>query len=238
MDQSVLMKPFLDAANGANEASVRAIVTKVLGRADLFAGYHELLQDLTNPPDEIRQTLSLFSYRSWDDYVQNQSQFVQLNDSQTYKLKQLTVLSLLPHHPVSLPYSVVQKALALDDVEPILISLLYAGTISGQLCQKSRALYWTACRVSRDVPHVTALLNQVRQWRLVTAQAQEALAQQDKYMEHVHEQDEQYWKQFDNTISQQTGSRLEVGVYATATSRRQKRTRGGLANTGMSHFQV
>lgn len=241
-DQSILIKPFLDAANGAPDASVRAIVTKVLSHADLFAGYNELLQVLTNPPDEVCQTLRLFSYGVWKDYVQNQSQFMTLNESQAYKLKQLTVLSLLPQNKVSLPYATVREALEMDDVEPILISLLYAGAIGGQLCQKSQALYWTECRLSRDVPDATSLLEQVRYWRYVTAKAQDALAQQAKYIEHAHEMDEQYWKRHE-CPSSWTDSLLEVAAsgvagHAAPGSRRQKRSRGGLSSAGHSHFQV
>lgn len=242
--QSLLIQPFLDAAKGAPEASVRAIVAKVLSHADLFAGYNELIQVIVNPSNDIRHTLRLFSYGVWKDYVQNQSQLMTLNESQAYKLKQLTVLSLLPHNRISLPYATVQEALEMDDVEPILISLLYAGAIGGQLCQKSQALYWTECRLSRDVPDVNSLLDQVRHWRGMTAKAQDALAQQAAYIEHAKECDEQYWKRHERPSSWTTATTLfdvaASGVvdHGAANLRRQKRSRGGLTNSGSSHFQV
>ncbi|GAX26538.1 COP9 signalosome complex subunit 7 [Fistulifera solaris] len=241
---STLIQPFMEAAKGAPEASVRAIVSKVLSHSDLFAGYNELLQVIENPSDDIRNTLRLFSFGVWKDYVQNQTQLLSLNDSQAYKLKQLTVLSLLPHNKVSLPYSIVREALEMEDVEPILISLMYAGAIGGQLCQKTQALYWTDCRLSRDVPDVNSLLGQVRYWRAMTAKAQEALAQQANYFEDVKEQDKQYWKHYELSSSMtSTDTLLEVAAsglasHGAAYLRRQKRSRGGLTNTGSSHFQV
>ncbi|GAX27471.1 COP9 signalosome complex subunit 7 [Fistulifera solaris] len=241
---STLIQPFLEAAKGAPEASVRAIVTKVLSHSDLFAGYNELLQVIANPSNDIRNTLRLFSYGVWKDYVQNQAQLLPLNDSQAYKLKQLTVLSLLPHSKVSLPYSTVREALEMEDVEPILISLLYVGAIGGQLCQKTQALYWTECRLSRDVPDVKSLLEQVRYWRTMTGKAQEALAQQANYTENVKEHDKQYWKQYELSTSMTSADALlEVAAsglagHGAVSLRRQKRSRGGLTNSGSSHFQV
>ena len=242
MNQSVLIQPFLDAAKDAPEASVRAIVAKVLSHGDLFAGYHELLQVIANPSEDVRHTLQLFSYGVWKAYAQNQSQCMTLSESQAYKLKQLTILSLLPHNKVSLSYSTVREALEMDDVEPLLISLLYAGVIDGQLCQKTQALFWTECRLSRDVPDANTLLEQVRHWRGMIAKAQEALAQQAMYMEQCREDDEQYWKRNDRPLSW-TGTLFdaaasEVAGHGAASLRRQKRSRGGLTNAGSSHFQV
>ncbi|RYH08846.1 hypothetical protein EON65_40615 [archaeon] len=45
-------------------------------------------------------TLNLFAYGTYHDYVSNPANYIELSDSQVYKLRQLSVLSLVAQRQV------------------------------------------------------------------------------------------------------------------------------------------
>jgi hypothetical protein len=218
------LKPFLQAAresSSANVSTLRALISKVLSDSEIFAGYDELKTILLGPLQQagaegtkLLQTLDLFSYGTYNDYVTQNSYYMSLSDAQIFKLRQLTVLSLVQTaccHDKSdrLLYTTVQQALQLQNtndannssptahgVEPILISCLYAGVIAGRLCQKTKSvvLYTTPLR-SRDVPvaAIPDLLGMVRELQRGVTQAHHDLTRASQTVQHTLQQDALFW---------------------------------------------
>jgi hypothetical protein len=171
LESDAALKPFLQAGQESSSASfstLAALVAKVLSHADIFAGYDQLKAVLLEPiqrtapngdkGEEILRTLDLFSHGTYADYVAGGgTKFMTLSDSQVFKLRQLTVLSLVQAACLQkldyLDYSTVEQAIVLESssvaassveklraVETILISCMYSGAVSGRLCQKTQSL--------------------------------------------------------------------------------------------------
>jgi hypothetical protein len=87
-----------------------------------------------------------------------------LRDTQLIKLKQLSVITILQkacqEKQACLSYDVIQNELGIEStraVEDLLISVIYAGIVPGQLCQKSRTFLFDCAAggrglCCRDVP--------------------------------------------------------------------------------------
>lgn len=269
------IQPFLQAARDAsNISTTRAVVSKVLGHADIFCGYDQLrtvieeescVRASNHPiPDgesggersKILRTLQLFSYGTYQDYMNQMDSYMTLNDIQLFKLRQLTILSLTQDQgDPTLPYQEIQRALQLDDrrqMEQVLISCLYAGVISGKLCQKQQALLLQVpLGCTRDVPisDVPDLLQSVLAVQDRIGGAQQYLNEQQTIVAEHLQFNQAYWKQwaterevvldpatnwFGTVAAEVTSAAAAMDV----TGRRQKRSRGGLTGMGVSAFQV
>lgn len=112
--------------------------------------------------ERLLSTLDLFSYGTHADYCASPGKYIPLTDSQAFKLRQLTVITLIQnaclHKRSYLSYEDVQQSLPMGDkraVEDVLISCIYARVVAGQLCQKTGRLLLNSrngppCR-TRDV---------------------------------------------------------------------------------------
>jgi hypothetical protein len=242
LESDAALKPFLQAGQESSSASfstLAALVAKVLSHADIFAGYDQLKAVLLEPiqrtapngdkGEEILRTLDLFSHGTYADYVAGGgTKFMTLSDSQVFKLRQLTVLSLVQAACLQkldyLDYSTVEQAIVLESssvaassveklraVETILISCMYSGAVSGRLCQKTQSLRFTTGRfASRDVPVAAApdLLATVRQLQSRLQQAQQYLGVADVQVQESLAQDEQYWARVRQQADDQQQNRM------------------------------
>lgn len=157
--------PYLEAAaSSKNAAAIRAVVVKALQDPDLFAGYDQIKAVVGGTEGcggsggvdtTLIDTLDLFSYGTFQDYLQEQQQsnkYLPLNEPQLAKLRQLTVLSLIESSCLQcqnkVSYASIQQGLNMagdDDLvknretELILSQLLAARVVVGKLSQKEQA---------------------------------------------------------------------------------------------------
>ena len=214
-DSDVALQPFLAAAresSSSNISTLRALISKVLSNAGIFAGYDELkaivaeaLQQAGPEGTKLANTLDLFSYGTFKDYTSNPDNFISLTDAQTHKIRQLTVLTLAQTHTDRLFYTTVQDALGIKEpraVEQILISCLYSGVINGRLCQKTKSLRLMAPIRSRDVPlsSLDSLLQSVRTLQSRVSQARTDLSHSASDVQQNLQHDNHYWKHVDSKI--------------------------------------
>jgi hypothetical protein len=210
LDTDAALQPFLDAAEDSlsNISTLRALVVKVLSHPEIFCGYDQLKALLVQGNIEdatLLATLDLFSYGTYGAYSQNPSSYLTLNEKQTAKLRQLTLLSCVQEAcevgQTAVPYASIGEALQLSDqraMEQVIVSSIYSRALNGKLCQKTRQLLISevpAC-ISRDVP-LDKIADLLQQWSTV----QERLATAYAGLEEAHSdvsqslaQSTAYWK--------------------------------------------
>lgn len=97
-------------------------------------------------------TLELFAYGTYHDYINNKSNYIELSDIMQNKLKQLSVISMAETSKV-IPYADLQEALEISEIralEDLLIETIYAGLISAKLNQLDSVVR-VQSTVGRDV---------------------------------------------------------------------------------------
>jgi COP9 signalosome complex subunit 7 len=183
LDTDAALVPLLEAAEetaSSDVSVVRALVLKIIQEPDIFVGFDQVkaaLEPALKQADgeKVSRTLDLFSFGSYADYTQNPSVYLPLSDAHVFKLRQLTVLSIVEQASLNKTARVTlaefQQALQLADInaaEQVVISCLYQRVMAGQLCQKTASLILSCrngpvCR-ARDVSlaQVSTLLQQVR----------------------------------------------------------------------------
>jgi COP9 signalosome complex subunit 7 len=183
LDTDAALVPLLEAAEetaSSDVSVVRALVLKIIQEPDIFVGFDQVkaaLEPALKQADgeKVSRTLDLFSFGTYADYTQNPSVYLPLSDAHIFKLRQLTVLSIVERASLNKTARVTlaefQQALQLADInaaEQVVISCLYQRVMAGQLCQKTASLILSCrngpvCRV-RDVSlaQVTVLQQQVR----------------------------------------------------------------------------
>ncbi|KAF6838604.1 COP9 signalosome subunit 7 (PCI domain-containing protein) [Colletotrichum plurivorum] len=138
------LEPFLALSKSATSPRAAAdLVTRATSNPNTFL-FSELLetpqiQALAQSPD-LRSHLTLLELFSHGTYVAylaaaSQQQLPQLNDAQTLKLRQLSLLTLARDRS-NLSYSALQSALSLDSaraLEDLVISAIYAGLLDATL---------------------------------------------------------------------------------------------------------
>jgi COP9 signalosome complex subunit 7 len=202
LDTDAALVPLLEAAEetaSSDVSVVRALVLKIIQEPDIFVGFDQIKVALEPAlkqadGDKVSRTLDLFSFGTYADYIQNPSLYLPLSDAHVFKLRQLTVLSIVVkaslHKTAQITLAKFQQALQLADInaaEQVVISCLYQRVMAGQLCQKTASLILSCrngpvCR-ARDVPlsEVSVLLQQVRafQERLVASNSELGENQQE-----------------------------------------------------------
>jgi len=86
--------------------------------------------------------LQLFSYKTFQDYLQNKDTLPSLNQAQITKLKHLSIVSLATERRI-LPYSELLQALQMPtirDLEDLIIDAIYLDILRGKLDQKEQQL--------------------------------------------------------------------------------------------------
>lgn len=243
MDTDAALKPLLQMANESskNMDTNRALVLKALSDPMVFCGFDQLKTAMELEDDHVLgRSLNLFSYGTYSDYKTAEAgHFVSLSDAQTAKLRQLTVLSLVQQAcfeaaPI-IPYATLSQALdvnnQIDVVEEILVSCIYAGMMSGQLCQKTQSFILSSTMPyrSRDVPQTNDLLQRLTSFR---SRLDSTLAQMFQAKEGVKAKKQVYDNFRKQHHEQKPTGYQGAGFRARdrpATRASNKRTRGGLA---------
>ena len=87
-------------------------------------------------------TLELFAYGTFEDYMSNPSQYIELGEDMARKLKQLSIITMAMKNKI-LTYKELQSKLGLADVrtlEDLIIDTIYKGLITAKMNQKDQIL--------------------------------------------------------------------------------------------------
>jgi COP9 signalosome complex subunit 7 len=215
IDTDEVIKPYMGVAKDTtNVSTLRALILKVLSDSGVFAGYsdiqavvHTHLQGAPNG-EKLIDTLDLFSYGSYGDYVARPDKFLVLNDAQLFKLKQLTALGIVEEacrqKQSAVKYEAVQHALQLSnpsEVESILVSCIYSRVMTGKFCQKTKTLLLSAKNgppvCPRDVPlsRISDLLQALQSIKMTLSECQDELTKQQTKVQKQHDRDARFNKQ-------------------------------------------
>ena len=98
-------------------------------------------------------TLNLFAYGTYKQYLENKSQLLELTPVQKKKLQHLTIVTLATKSKC-IPYSLLLEELDIKnvrDLEDLIIEAIYADIIHGKLDQKNSQLEVDYAGLGRDV---------------------------------------------------------------------------------------
>lgn len=167
MDTDAAIAPLLEAAKDSlgNKSTIRAVVLKVLSDPNIFCGFDELkalVVGASNMEEDplLLATLDLFSYGVYNDYIEDSSRFLPLNETQLTKLRHLTLLTCIQQAAQegrsTLAYATISHALQVPDqrsMEQIILNGLNRRTLNGRLSQREKRLTLTSVPIciSRDV---------------------------------------------------------------------------------------
>ena len=257
----------------------------------IFAGYDQVKEvvaasSLAQASDgsAVLNTLDLFSYGTYHDCISASSagkQYLSLSDSQIFKIRQLTVLTLVQQactvttgiSAACIPYETMARELGFitpesqqdpalwhRQVEDVVISCLYAKVIAGKLCQKTKRLVLSSdngppCR-PRDVhldqignllSQLESLSNKIQQTNekltLTSSNVQSQVLAQREFTKSLEDRKKSRLDPASAGRDLESTARLVATAAAggpsaaaaagdrtfsgTASSRRQKRSRGG-----------
>ncbi|KAI1279359.1 PCI domain-containing protein [Xylaria sp. FL0933] len=168
------LEPFLALSKSATVPRAAAdLITQATSNANTYV-FSELLQTpqiqaLAQSPDHAShlKLLEIFSYGTYANYAST-TNLPPLNDAQTTKLRQLSLLTLAKN-PHNLSYAALQQNLSLHDaraVENLVISAIYAGLVDAQLDPRNGIVRISSVSPLRDLaPGSTpSTLNSLREW--------------------------------------------------------------------------
>ncbi|KAI0839175.1 hypothetical protein F5Y06DRAFT_266209 [Hypoxylon sp. FL0890] len=172
------LEPYLALTKSATAPRAAAdLVTQATSNPNTYV-FAELLQapqiqGLSQSPEyaPYLSLLEIFSYGTFAAYTQALSStpsLPKLNDAQTLKLRQLSLLTLA-RDPHNLSYAALQRALGLPDsraVEDLVISAIYAGLIEAQLDPRHQTVHVSSVSPLRDLEpnSIPSMLTAVRSW--------------------------------------------------------------------------
>ncbi|XP_020294568.1 COP9 signalosome complex subunit 7 isoform X2 [Pseudomyrmex gracilis] len=112
------------------------------------------IKELENGPYvQYWNTLNLFAYGTYKDYLENKEKVLELTPIQKKKLQHLTIVTLATKNKC-IPYSVLLEELDIKnvrDLEDLIIEAIYADIIHGKLDQKNSQLEVDYAGLGRDV---------------------------------------------------------------------------------------
>ncbi|KAF9466997.1 hypothetical protein BDZ94DRAFT_1233522 [Collybia nuda] len=142
------LEPFLLMAKSLKGAAAAKLIQDATSAPGVFV-FSELLelsniQELakTEQHEKFLSLLQLFSYKTYQDYIQHKNALPPLNQAQTTKLKHLSIVSLAAERRI-LPYSDLLQALDMPNVrelEDLIIDAIYLDILRGKLDQKEEQL--------------------------------------------------------------------------------------------------
>ncbi|KAH0552754.1 COP9 signalosome complex subunit 7 [Cotesia glomerata] len=110
--------------------------------------------ELKNGPHSAYwNTLNLFAYGTYKEYLENKDNLLELTPTQKKKLQHLTIVTLAEKSKC-IPYSVLLTELGIDNVrelEDLIIEAVYADIINGKLDHKNSQLEVDYAGLGRDV---------------------------------------------------------------------------------------
>ncbi|XP_043269521.1 COP9 signalosome complex subunit 7b isoform X2 [Venturia canescens] len=117
------------------------------------------IKELENGPHEVYwNTLNLFAYGTYKQFLANKEKFLDLTPTQKKKLQHLTIVTLA-EKTKCIPYSTLLEELDVKnvrDLEDLIIEAVYADIIQGKLDQKNSQLEVDYTGLGRDVTSADA----------------------------------------------------------------------------------
>lgn len=112
------------------------------------------IKELENGPYvQYWNTLNLFAYGTYKEYLENKDKVLELTTTQKKKLQHLTIVTLATKSRC-IPYSLLLEELDIKnvrDLEDLIIEAIYADIIHGKLDQKNSQLEVDYAGLGRDV---------------------------------------------------------------------------------------
>ncbi|KAK6949004.1 hypothetical protein Daesc_009076 [Daldinia eschscholtzii] len=154
------LEPYLALTKSAAAPRAAAdLVTQATSNPNTYV-FAELLQtpqiqSLSQSPEyaSYLSLLEIFSFGTFTGYTQLADKLPPLNDAQTLKLRQLSLLTLA-RDPHNLSYATLQQNLGLPDsraVEDLVISAIYAGLVEAQLDPRNQTVHVSSVSPLRDL---------------------------------------------------------------------------------------
>ncbi|KAK2002940.1 PCI domain-containing protein [Colletotrichum falcatum] len=154
------LEPFLALSKSATSPRAAAdLVDRATSNPNTFL-FTELLetpqiQALSQSPEFLPhlRLLETFSHGTYADYLSSAQQLPQLNDAQTLKLRQLSLLTLARDRS-NLSYAALQSALGLSSaraLEDLVISAIYAGLVDATLDPHRQVVQINSLAALRDL---------------------------------------------------------------------------------------
>ncbi|TFK47965.1 hypothetical protein OE88DRAFT_1664941 [Heliocybe sulcata] len=172
------LEPFLLMAKSAKGAAAAKLIQDATSASGVFV-FAELLdhpniQELSASGQHASfySLLQLFSYKTYQDYLQHKDVLPPLNQAQITKLKHLSLVSLAMERRI-LPYSTLLHALdmpTIRELEDLIIDAIYMDMIRGKLDQKEQQ-FEVEYTMGRDLEpgKVEGILAALQSWASTTA---------------------------------------------------------------------
>ena len=118
--------------------------------------------------DKTFQTLQLFAYGTYQEYMRGQASYIELTDAMRTKLRQLSIVSIAAESKI-IPYATLRRELDMDNVrvlEDLIIETIYAGLLSGKLDQRGK-VFRVKGTIGRDIlpDELGTIIEQLSAWR-------------------------------------------------------------------------
>ncbi|KAL0277164.1 UNVERIFIED_CONTAM: hypothetical protein PYX00_004534 [Menopon gallinae] len=166
------LEQFVLLAKGTKGAGILELIKQVLEAPGVHV-FGELLDipnilELDNGPyANYFNTLNLFAYGTYRQYLDNRNKFIELTPVQKKKLQHLTIVTLATKMKC-IPYSVLLQELDVNnvrDLEDLIIEAVYSDIIQGKLDQKNSQLE-VDYAIGRDIrpEDIGAIVNTLQEW--------------------------------------------------------------------------
>lgn len=172
------LEPFLLIAKSVKGAAAAKLIQDATAAPGVFV-FSELLelpniQELGKNEQSVKHLslLQLFSYKTYQDYLQHKDTLPPLNEAQITKLKHLSLVTLAADRRI-LPYSELFKLLDMPNVrelEDLIIDAIYLDILRGKLDQKEGQLE-VEYTMGRDLEpgKLESILSALKNWSSTTA---------------------------------------------------------------------
>lgn len=166
------LEQFVLLAKSTKGAACTELIKQVLEAPGVYV-FGELLDmpnimELANTPDKkYINTLELFAFGTYKDYLANCSSLLELTPAQKKKLQHLTIVTLATKTKC-IPYSTLLIELDIKnvrDLEDLIIEAIYADIIHGKLDQKNSQLE-VDYAIGRDIraEDINVIVNCLQDW--------------------------------------------------------------------------
>lgn len=165
------LEQFVILAKSTKGAACTELVKQALEAPGVYV-FGELLdspniQELANTHKVFLNTLNLFAYGTFKDYLANVQNFIELSPAQKKKLQHLTIVTLATKSKC-IPYETLLEELQiknLRDLEDLIIEAIYADIIHGKLDQKNGQLEIDYA-IGRDIrpEDIDVIVNCLQDW--------------------------------------------------------------------------
>ncbi|KAI0757448.1 hypothetical protein C8Q80DRAFT_1282672 [Daedaleopsis nitida] len=241
------LEPFLLICKSAKGAAAAKLVQDATSAPGVFV-FGELLeqpnvQELAGNEQHSRffSLLQLFSYKTYQDYLQYKDSLPPLNNAQITKLKQLTLVSLAQDSRI-LPYDHLLRVLdmpTIRDLEDLIIDAIYLDIVRGKLDQRAQQLQ-VEYTMGRDLEpgKLEQLLVSLQNWASTTSAVLATLDEKLSQIAHRTSTSKQmkdaYEKQYQMTLKEVVDKQKEVRNVNKATNYNGPRT--GLTAAGKAEL--